>query len=247
MSGARLASAALLLLSGCAAPHDTGPRKGGKEGPQLTVPFFADRRDQWGPAALASVLSFWGRPTEPEELRREIHFPKQRGSTALDLRNAAAARGFSAEMSDGSLAMLRQELDAGRPVLVFVNDGVRIWPDEHFMVVTGYNDWLGGVYAHWGPHKYRFLRYKKFDKTWEKTGRWLLVVSAPPEKPDAKPDPKPQASAPLCVPAASRRPGRRAAPACAPVTSIIIDTKSQANEAPPVEKASSAVPARVIK
>jgi len=215
----------LALLAACAAPHDTGPRKGGKEGPQLLVPFFADRRDQWGPAALSSVLSFWGRPTEPEELRREVHFPKQRGSTGLDLRDAALARGFSADMSDGSLAMLRQELDAGRPVIVFVNDGVRIWPDEHFMVVTGYNDLLGGVYAHWGPHKYRFLRYKKFDKTWAKAGRWMLYVSKP-----APAEIKPAAA---CVPL--------------PVMSTKIDTKSRANALPPVEKASACIPAAVIK
>jgi ABC-type bacteriocin/lantibiotic exporter with double-glycine peptidase domain len=218
--------AALALLAACAAPHDTGPRMAGKEGPQLLVPFYADRRDQWGPAALASVLGFWGKPTEPEELRREIHFPKQRGSTALDLRNAAAKRGLEAEMSGGSLAILRQELDAGRPVLVFVNNGVGIWPDEHFMVVTGYNDWLGGVYAHWGPHPYAFLRYKKFEKTWEKTGRWMLFISQPAAKAEVAP-------AAACVPI--------------PRTSIKIDSKSRIKTLSPVETTSSCAPVRVIK
>jgi hypothetical protein len=232
--------AVLALLAACAAPHNTGARAGGKEGPRLSVPFFADRRDQWGPAALAGVLTFWGKPTEPEQLRREIYFPKQRGSTALDLRNAALARGLAAEMSGGSLAVLRQELEAGRPVIVLVNDGVRLWPDEHFMVVTGYNDWLGGVYAHWGPHKDYFIRYRKFEKTWEKTGHWILFVSRPATViSEAQP-------AVLCPQPNPKRTGRRAPVSCSQ-PSTIIDIKSRANEPPPVEKGPAAVSGTVIK
>lgn len=176
-------AAALFLLSGCAGHHRREARPGGDEGPRLTVPFFADRRDQWGPAALAGVLGYWRRPASPADLRREIHFPKQRGSTALDLRNAARARGLTAEMSTGTLDSLKSELDAGRPVIVLVNTGFRLAPVRNFMVVTGYNEWLGGVYAHFGPNKDAFLKYSQFESDWQKGGRWVLLVSEPKAAP----------------------------------------------------------------
>jgi len=185
---ARCLAGGLFLLSGCAGDHSRDARPGGDEGPQLIVPFFADRRDQWGPAALAGVLGYWRRPASPSDLRREIHFPKQRGSVALDLRNAARAHGLRAEMSTGTLAGLKTELDAGRPVIVLVNTGFRLVPVRSFMVVTGYNEWLGGVYAHFGPNKDAFLAYSRFEEDWKKAGRWILLMSEalPADKPEIK-------------------------------------------------------------
>lgn len=195
----------LALLAGCAGDHRKDARPGGKEGPRLVVPFFPDRRDQWGPAALAGVLGYWGRPAEPAALRREIYFPKQRGSVALDLTNAARARGLQAEMSTGSLEVLKRELDAGRPVIVLVNTGYRFLPVRNFMVVTGYNEWLGGVYAHFGPNKDAFLPYSMFEKDWEKAGRWLLLI-AETRSPPIKEEKKSETSAP---PRIEKRPAPR--------------------------------------
>lgn len=221
------AFAGLVLLSGCAGDHRKDARPGGEEGPRLAVPFYPDRRDQWGPAALAGVLGYYGRPASPEDLRREIYFPKQRGSVALDLQNAARAHGLSARMSTGTLRVLKRELDAGRPVIVLVNTGFRALPVRQFMVVTGYNDWLGGLYAHFGPNKDAFLKYSRFESDWEKAGHWVLLASdaktAPP-KPEASmtvpPAParaakRPRASA-ECVPAVPVRDAPAAAPRCTP-------------------------------
>lgn len=179
MASRRVAPVVLLLLfSGCAGDHNKGMRPGGEEGARLSVPFFADRRDQWGPAALASVLTFWGKPAEPDALRREIYFPKQRKSVALDLKNAARARGLAAEMATGGdLKALKAELDAGRPVIVFIDTGFKPVPVRSFMVVSGYDDWLGGVYAHFGPNKDQFLKYARFDSDWARTDRWWLRIA----------------------------------------------------------------------
>jgi ABC-type bacteriocin/lantibiotic exporter with double-glycine peptidase domain len=197
--------AALALLAGCAGDHNRGARPGGDEGPHLAVPFFPDRRDQWGPASLASVLTFYGHPSTPEELRREIHFPKQPGSVALDVKYAVRARGLNAEMSTGTLDVVKRELDGGRPVIVLFNTGFRWAPIRSYMVVTGYNEWLHGVYAHFGPNKDYFLHYRQFEKDWENAGRWILLVSAPGSAPA-----KPVMKAQVCEPA---RVERRARPA----------------------------------
>lgn len=143
----------------------------------LGVPFFPDKTDQCGPSALASVLAFWGRPSEPAELRRELYLAKLGGALPMDLLIAARAHGMAAEMPDGGLERLKRDLDAGRPVIAFVNLGWSFLPIGHFLVVTGYDDERRGVYAHSGLKKDAFLPYGRFLRQWERTGRWSLVVS----------------------------------------------------------------------
>lgn len=184
---------ALTLLPGCTSRRLEGDhlrtmRPSGDEGPHLAVPYFSDRRDQWGPAGLAGILTFWGRPATPDELRREVRFPKQPGSVQLDLKDAARRRGLHAEMRrGGSLAWLKAQLDAGRPVLVLLDIGARWAPVRSFTVVTGYNSWLHGVYAHWGPKKDLFIAYRRFDEDWERAGRWFLAVG--PAEPQGREPP----------------------------------------------------------
>jgi ABC-type bacteriocin/lantibiotic exporter with double-glycine peptidase domain len=143
----------------------------------LGVPFFPDKTDQCGPSALASVLAFWGRPADPLELKREIYVPKLGGTLPMDLLIAARSHGLAAEMSSGSLDGLKADLDAGRPVIAFVNLGWRFLPIGHFMVVTGYDEARRGVFAHSGLKKDAFVPYGRFLKQWDKTGRWALVAS----------------------------------------------------------------------
>ncbi len=193
-----LFSGLILPLAGCAGDHNKGMRPSGNEGPRLAVPFYPDRRDQWGPASLAGVLTFWGHPVTAEDLRKEIYFPKQPGSVALDLKNAARARGLAAEMSTGTLESLKKELDDGRPVIVQINTGFKYAPIRSFMVVSGYNDWLGGVYAHFGPNKDFFLKYRQFDTDWKKAGRWVLLVSDI-KKPEVKAVVPPAVGPPIVV------------------------------------------------
>lgn len=146
----------------------------------LGVPFFPDKTDQCGPSALASVLAFWGKPADPKDLKREIYVAKLGGSLPMDLMIAARAHGLAAEMSSGSLDGIKGNLDAGRPVVVFVNLGWRLIPIGHFLVVTGYDDARRGVYAHSGLKQDAFVTYRTFMKQWDKTGRWALVVAARP-------------------------------------------------------------------
>ena len=74
------------FLMGCSIRVSvTDPLLGESRAPQLRVPFFADSSDQCGPAALASVLVYWGSFAPPEALREEIYLRSIRGSLGLDL------------------------------------------------------------------------------------------------------------------------------------------------------------------
>jgi tetratricopeptide (TPR) repeat protein len=173
--GAPLAAAAL-LLGACAHPR-TAPAP--PRATRLAVPFFPDRTDQCGPSALAGVLGFWGAAVGPARLKEAAYTARLKGSLPVDLLLAARERGMRAEMFDGTLERVREELDAGRPVVAFVNRGFRRFPIGHFLVLTGYDDGRREVYAHSGSVRDAPMPYKKFLSAWDKGGRWGLLVQPP--------------------------------------------------------------------
>lgn len=165
------------LLSGCASSYKSRAPEG--RGVRLEVPFFPDATDQCGPSALASLLGYWDRPALPSELRAEIYRANLKGALTVDMLLAAKRRGLSAEMVDGSVAFAKAELDEGRPVLVFVNLGLRVVPIGHYLVLTGYDENRRSFFAHSGKRRDLAISYAKLDGQWEKTNRWTLKILPP--------------------------------------------------------------------
>ena len=145
----------------------------------VAVPFFPDDTDQCGPATLASVLTYWGIPTNPSTLKEEIYLPRLKGTLPIDLILAAQERGLKAEIYQGGLDDLKSELAAGRPLVALLNLGFAIFPQGHYVVVTGYDDRREGVYVHSSLEKDVFIPYERFLRSWDKTGRWTLLVTPP--------------------------------------------------------------------
>jgi len=174
-----LAALAACLLSGCSLfrvsfEQDKPPES--KTEVTLSVPFFPDSTDQCGPSALASVLGYWGKPAEPRVLRQEIYQAHLKGSLAVDLLLAAGSRGLSAELVNGSLAKIREELDSGRPLIAFVNAGYGFYPAGHYLVITGYDDRRQRLLVHSGMKRNQEIPYGKFERQWRKTERWALLI-----------------------------------------------------------------------
>ena len=140
------------------------------------VPFFPGETDQCGPATLAGVLSFWGTHVEPNTLESEVYLKKVKGSLPIDLLLTAKRHGFQAETHSGDLAYIKTEIEAGHPLIAFVNLGSTIFPKGHYVVITGYDDGKRGIYVNSGPTADRFLSYDEFTQGWEKTGRWTLKI-----------------------------------------------------------------------
>ena len=177
MRAAVLALAAC-LLAGCGAPRAApAPALIPKDGQVLLmVPFFPDDTDQCGPSALASVLGYWGKPAAPARLRAEIYRSSLKGSLTVDLLLAAESRGLTAEMANGTLAGVKKELDAGRPVIAFVDVGYSFYPIGHYLVITGYDERRRCLFAHSGIQRDQSISYGKFDKQWKRTERWALLI-----------------------------------------------------------------------
>jgi hypothetical protein len=140
----------------------------------LVVPFFPDNTDQCGPATLASILTYWGISSEPRTLKDEIYLRRLRGTLSLDLLLAAQSRGLQVVGSGGTLDRLKAELAADRPVIALLNLGWTLYPQGHYVVVTGYDEQRQGVYVHSGLARDVFVPYALFLVNWEKAGRWML-------------------------------------------------------------------------
>jgi len=143
----------------------------------LDVPFFPDNTDQCGPATLASVLTFWGVPADPAGVRDAVYTAKLKGSLPIDLLIAAQARGLTAETYQGNLGALLAELDAGRPLIAFLDLGFLVFKQGHYVVVTGYDTQREGLYVHSGTHRNLFVPYAEFLRKWDRTGRWTLRLT----------------------------------------------------------------------
>ncbi len=145
----------------------------------LVVPFFPDNTDQCGPATLASLLTYWGISSDPRTLKEEIYIRRIRGTLSIDLLLAAQSRGLQAEGMGGTLEQIKTELAADRPVVALLNLGWAIYPQGHYVVVTGYDEQRQGIYVHSGSARDVFVPYALFLAKWEKTGRWMLRIRPP--------------------------------------------------------------------
>ena len=105
-----------------------------------------------------------------------MYIAKLHGTLPMDLAHTAETHGLKVTMVRGDLAMLRAELEAGRPVLAMLNRGYSIMPVDHYIIVTGLDDNRKGFYAHSGGKADQFISSKKLLTQWEKTDFWALQV-----------------------------------------------------------------------
>ncbi len=140
------------------------------------VPFFPQDRLMCGPAALASVIGYWGRGTDMEEVAKEVYNEDLKGTLPIDMFLYAKDRGFSAEYYKGGLDDLKQNVSAKAPLIIFLNLGYDFYPVGHYIVVTGYSDNLKAIIAHSGKEKDKAYEYDELLKYWSRTGFSTLLV-----------------------------------------------------------------------
>lgn len=156
--------------------------------PNLTV--YKQKADaDCGPAALATVLSHWGVPSE--SAWRGPHAVRDDGATAGELRDVARRLGFHAYVIQGAFDDLDFEIKHARPVLLGVvrTTDERRW--SHFVAVVGRE--AGG--ARWlvaDPARgLQVLERKALQALWEASGFVTLVLaprddSAAPAAPEVR-------------------------------------------------------------
>lgn len=143
------------------------------------TPFFPQERYQCGPAALATVLGAEGSAVAPEALVSEVYLPSRKGSLQTEIIAAARKRGKLAIPVSPTLDGLLAEVSAGHPILVLQNLGLDWLPRWHYAVAIGYDLEQSTMILRSGTEARRLTPFDVFLKTWDRSGRWGLVVLEP--------------------------------------------------------------------
>lgn len=170
------------LLSGCAGRETTRLMADRGSLPSaahvVSVPFHPQEDKACGPASLAMVLNWSGLPTSTEAMSTMVYTPGREGSLAADMLGAARRSGRLAVPLSG-LDNVLGELAAGHPVVVFQNLGLEMHPLWHFAVAIGFDLDRREIILHTGLDEAQPMSLDTFEHTWERTGRWAMVVLPP--------------------------------------------------------------------
>lgn len=169
-------------LSACAAPEAW--RQAAPASVELAgTPFFPQSAYQCGPAALATVLSPFVPGVHPDALVDEVYVPARQGSLQPELIATVRRHGQVPVRLPPTLVALERALQAGAPVLVLQNLGLRAWPVWHYAVVIGLDPDQETVLLRSGQEPRLPMPARRFLASWERAGRWALTVHAPDDPP----------------------------------------------------------------
>ncbi len=189
LRAARAAGALLLCaLVGCATPQTDAllqaPAALPPRAEVVGVPFYPQEQYYCGPAALAMVLTWSGRPVTQDQIAAQVYTPGRKGTLQNDVVAAARRNGRLAVPVD-RLADLTAELAAGHPVVILQNLGLGWLPVWHYAVAVGYDLDTGDLILRSGPERRRVMALGTFERTWARADHWGLVVLPPEELPAA--------------------------------------------------------------
>jgi peptidase C39-like protein len=138
----------------------------------LVVPYLPQTEALCGGAVAAMMYRYWG-DVHADVQQFAPLVDERAGGIATDvLARAIEERGWQTFRVTGSVELLQEQIDKGRPVMILVADrGIR----NHYLLVTGIEE--GAVIVHdptWGPS--RRIVFDDLLVAWEPTGFWSLVV-----------------------------------------------------------------------
>ncbi|HET7290734.1 MAG TPA: C39 family peptidase [Thermodesulfobacteriota bacterium] len=167
-----------LTLPGCA-----GNSTGGKGDPAVIsgkvisgVPFVKQKDQFCGPAAMASVLAYYGDNITQEEIAEKVYTPKLDGALISDMENYARDSGYKAETASGDITAIEKEIDEGVPVILLVDKGRWMVSVPHYYVVYGYDSRKGIFIVNTGDEGGVKIPFERLDGEWEKMNRLMLIV-----------------------------------------------------------------------
>lgn len=167
------------LLAGCAGKSFEDIRPGIEtRGHYIeNVPFVRQADRDCGPAALAGVFAFWGRPIDLERISSQVYLPKLSGALPMDLERFSKGSGFQTFTPPGSFDELRSYLRRNQPVICLLDQGFGLYRQPHYVTVIGFDDGNELIIMHDGERASRTMSYEKFEKFWARAGHWMLAMT----------------------------------------------------------------------
>jgi hypothetical protein len=142
----------------------------------LNVPFLPQTPALCGGAAVAMVFRYYGdRHADVQQFAKLVD--RRAGGIADHvLVEAVRQRSWRAAPLEGSIDLLREQLAAGAPLVLLLEDRPGRY---HYVVAVGADD--DGVLVHdptWGP--WRRHRLPDFMQRWSASGHWMLLIQPLP-------------------------------------------------------------------
>jgi tetratricopeptide (TPR) repeat protein len=170
-----------LVTAGCAGHTRARPAIETTE--LADVPFFPQTEYQCGPAALATILANEQIAVDADDLAPAVYVAGLQGSLQPELLGATRRHGLIPYVLAANTASLFAELDAGRPVLVLQNLGLKRFPVWHYAVVVGFDRDADRVVLRSGTEKRRLERTNRFLRSWGLGDNWAFIALRPGELP----------------------------------------------------------------
>lgn len=140
------------------------------------VPFIKQKDNFCGPAAMASLMQYYGQHISQEEVAENVYTPKLEGALISDMENYAREQGYAVEVSEGNIDRITSLIDEGTPVITLVDRGVWKVSVPHYYVIYGYNAGNETFLLHTGDECCEEMEFDKLDSEWERMNRLMLVI-----------------------------------------------------------------------
>jgi ABC-type bacteriocin/lantibiotic exporter with double-glycine peptidase domain len=140
------------------------------------VPFIKQEDQFCGPAALESLLRFYGTPVDQREIAKEVYTPKLRGALITDMEYFARKMRYKTDIRNGSIDELVSFIDSGVPLIVLVDLGNAVISVPHYYVVYGYDKKRRLFFIHTGNKGNQEIGFDRLDSEWKRMNRLMLVI-----------------------------------------------------------------------
>ncbi len=151
------------------------------------VPFFRQEEDSCGPAAIASVVSFWGQPgVDMNAIKERVYLRELRGTLPMDMARYLREEGFRTDYSSGTPKELKAIIRKNLPVICLLDFGFWVYRQPHYVTVIGFDDLNRVFIVHDGLNANAVIGYDDFNKAWDRAGNWMLVAVPAARSPEKK-------------------------------------------------------------
>lgn len=171
----------LILLSGCQTPPQTqrlqsAPPEIARQHLIPDIPFYPQQQYFCGPTTLSEVAGFYGPEHSPADIAPNTFVPGLKGSLQVEMIAAARQLGLLAYAQRASMKQLLNLVAEDIPVIVLQNNGIAMFPQWHYAVVTGYDLDTADVILNTGLTQRHRLNFATFERTWQRGNYWMLVM-----------------------------------------------------------------------
>lgn len=140
------------------------------------VPFVKQEYQYCGPAALTTVLSFYGENINQHEVARHVYTSELQGSLITDMRYYADSLGYSSRVETGDANTLKNYIERNIPVIVLVDRGIALVSVKHYYVVYGFGLKEDVFVIHDGKRRDIAIDADELNAEWSKMNRLMLIV-----------------------------------------------------------------------